>query len=98
MDCRFADKKLERVERDVTATMGHGNDVDTMFRRRMQLIRAAPDERDFRALKSLHFERLKGRRVHQCSMRLNKQWRLIVEFEQSPGGKVIVIISVEDYH
>ena len=98
MDCRFADKKLERVERDLAATLGHGDDVDTMFRRRMQLIRAAPDERDFRALKSLHFERLKGKRANQWSMRLNKQWRLIVEFEHSPGGKVIVIVSVEDYH
>jgi proteic killer suppression protein len=46
----------------------------------MQTIRAAPDERVFYQLKSLHFEELLGNRSHQHSMRLNDQWRLIIEF------------------
>ena len=49
----------------------------------MQMIRAASDERTFYELKSLHFEKLKGDRSHQHSMRLNKQWRFIVEFEHA---------------
>jgi proteic killer suppression protein len=64
----------------------------------MQQIRAAPDERLFYAVKSLHFEKLKGDRSHQYSMRLNDQWRLILEFEGEGPSKVVWIIGIEDYH
>jgi proteic killer suppression protein len=64
----------------------------------MQTIRAAEDERAFYALKSLHFEKLKGNRSHQHSMRLNDQWRLILQFEQTEEGKIVCIVSIEDYH
>ena len=49
-------------------------------------------------MKSLHFEKLKGNRNHQRSLRLNKQWRLILEIQQSTDGKLVVVISIEDYH
>jgi proteic killer suppression protein len=98
MRCRHRSKDLERVEQDPAATIGHGHAIDRAFRRRMQLLRAARDERDLRSLKSLHFERLKGSRSHQWSIRLNDQWRLILEFEEDPNGKVVIIVSVEDYH
>ncbi len=64
----------------------------------MQTIRVAPDERTFYELKSLHFEKLKGNRSHQHSMRLNKQWRLILEFDGTGSAKVVCIIAIEDYH
>jgi proteic killer suppression protein len=64
----------------------------------MQFIRDAPDERDFFAMRSLRFERLKGGRSHQYSMRLNDQWRLIVELERSGKDKVVAIVAIEDYH
>lgn len=65
---------------------------------RLQAIQAADDERAFYALKSLHFEKLKGDRVGQYSMRLNDQWRLILEFKKLPSGKVVVLLGIEDYH
>lgn len=64
----------------------------------MQMIRAAADERTFYELKSLHFEKLKGDRSGQHSMRLNKQWRLILEFEGASIAKVACIVQIEDYH
>jgi toxin HigB-1 len=64
----------------------------------MGVIQAANDERDLRALKSLRLERLKGKRRHQHSMRLNDQWRLVLEFENDPLGRRIVIVDIEDYH
>jgi proteic killer suppression protein len=64
----------------------------------MQVIRAAPDERVFYNLKSLHFEKLKGDRSSQHSMRLNKQWRLILELEGVAPDKLVVVIRIEDYH
>jgi len=64
----------------------------------MQFIRAAADERDFYAMKSLHFEKLKGARDHQRSVRLNDQWRLVFEFEGKGQTKVVVVKEIEDYH
>jgi proteic killer suppression protein len=95
---RFKLAELERLEAEVGYTAGHSAVVVTAFRKRMQQIRAAPDERTFYALKSLHFEKLKGNRAHQRSMRLNDQWRLILEFSEEPSGKIVVIVDIEDYH
>ena len=64
----------------------------------MQVIRAALDERVFYAMKSLHYEKLKGDRVGQRSMRLNDQWRLILRIEEDDTGKLVVIVSIDDYH
>jgi toxin HigB-1 len=64
----------------------------------MQAIDAAVDERDLYALKGLHFEALKGDRSGQHSLRLNKQFRLIVNVERDPQGNVIVVVEIDDYH
>jgi len=98
MDVRFADARLDRLETDRKYDAGFSQAVVTAFRKRMQLIRSAPDERVFYQLKSLHFEKLEGNRSHQHSMRLNNQWRLIIEFERSVPNKVVVVVSIEDYH
>lgn len=68
------------------------------FRKRMQAIRAASDERVFYQMKSFHYEKLAGVRSHQRSMRLNNQFRLIVEYEGKSPNKIVVVISIEDYH
>ena len=94
---RHADRKLERLETDVRYHAGFGPDVVKAFRKVMAVIRGATDERDFYALKSLHYEKLKGQRSHQRSMRLNKQFRLVLTIERKPQGTA-VIVSVEDYH
>ena len=97
MNVRFADHRLQRIESDGSYSGGFGHDIARMFRRRMQLIRAAVDERAFYALKSLHYEKLKGSRSLQRSMRLNDQFRLILEIETQPE-RTVVIVSIEDYH
>jgi len=94
---RFADRKLERLETDPTYRAGFGPDVVKQYRRKMAIIRAAVDERAFYAMKSLHYEKLKGSRSHQRSMRLNDQFRLIIEME-TVDERVVVVLSVEDYH
>lgn len=98
MDVAFADEDLDRLETDPSFTMGLSEGVVKAYRKRMQAIRSAPDEREFYALKSLHFEKLKGKRQHQHSMRLNQQFRLIVEFETDKGAKRVRIVGVEDDH
>ncbi|MGL4232634.1 MAG: type II toxin-antitoxin system RelE/ParE family toxin [Casimicrobium sp.] len=98
MEVRFDDEKLSRLETDPTFTNGFDQSIVKAFRKRMQAIRAAPDERDFYAMKSLHFEKLVGDREGQNSMRLNDQWRLILRLEKTETGKIVVVISITDYH
>jgi len=68
------------------------------FRKWMWFIRQAMDERDLYQAKGQHFEKLKGSRSHQRSMRLNKQWRLILELIEGTPKKTVRVIGIEDYH
>lgn len=97
MQVRHADKKLERLEHEQDYSAGFDAKVVRAYRKLMQLIRAAVDERAFYALKSLHYEKLKGDRKDERSMRLNKQYRLVLKLEEN-RGKTVVIVSIEDYH
>src|SRR5437879_4542071 len=98
MDVYHPDKKLERLEYDEDYDAGFSAEVVRMYRKRMQLMRAARDERDFYALKSLHYEKLKGKRSHQRSMRLNARWRVILEIKPAKPKNIIIVVSIEDYH
>jgi len=97
MDVTFKDQSLDRLETDAGYTAGFGSDVVKAYRRAMQHIRAARDERTFYARKSFHFEKLKGREG-QHSMRLNDQWRLVVELHGNAPNKVVHVVGIEDYH
>lgn len=98
MEVEFADNDLDRLEVDRQFTAGLGRDIVRGYRKVMQIIRDAPDERDFFALRGLRFEKLQGARSHQYSMRLNQQWRLIIEFSGSVPNKKVRVIGIEDYH
>jgi proteic killer suppression protein len=98
MEVIFNDKKLRQLEVNSSYDGGYQSGVVKAFRKRMQQIRSAIDERDFYGLRSLNFEKLKGERKHQYSMRLNDQWRLILEFKGGLPNKIILVVSIEDYH
>ena len=94
----YRDESLEQLERDPQYTAGHSEAVVKAFRKRMWFIRNAVDERDLREAKGNHFEKLKGAREHQHAMRLNDQWRLIIEIEGKGTNKKLVVVGIEDYH
>jgi len=98
MKVEFDDDDLDRLETDAHYTGGHAQEVVRAFRKRMQQIRAFRDERDFLAVRSLNLEQLKGKREGQHSIRLNLQWRLILEIRGDHPCKVIGIIEIVDYH
>ena len=98
MEVEFDDADLDRLETDAQFTDGHSQEVVRAFRKRMQQIRAFRDERDFLTIRSLNFEKLKGNREGQHSIRLNLQWRLILEIRGNHPCKVIGIIEIVDYH
>lgn len=98
MEVRFGNDSLRRLETEPDYNGGYSEAIGKAYRRRIAFIRAAPDERDFYAMNSLNFERLKGNREHQYSMRLNDQWRLILEFTGKAANKVVTVMGIEDYH
>ena len=98
MEVRFADNTLQDLEGDPAAMGGFPPGISKVFRRRLQLIRAASDEKDFYNLYSLHYKKLKGKRNHQYSMWINDQYRLILEYEERSSEKIVVVIGIEDYH
>lgn len=98
MEVEFDNGDLDRLETDAQFSAGLSNEIVRAYRRRMLQIRAALDERDFYALKSLHFEKLKGGRDGQYSIRLNKQWRLVLELRGEHPCKIVGIVEIIDYH
>ena len=98
MDVLFRDEDMRRLEIDPSFTGGHSAAIVKAYRNRVNFIRQAQDERDLYVWKSLHFEKLQGNRAHQHSIRLNDQWRLILELEGEAPNKKLVIVGIEDYH
>ena len=98
MEVEFRDDSLDRLETDSDSDGGFSEAVVRAYRKRLQAIRAASDERDLYAIRSHRLKKLKGKRAHQHSMRLNDQWRLVLEVKKSRPKNVIVVVAIEDYH
>jgi proteic killer suppression protein len=98
MEAEFDDPILKRLWADPNHNAGLGQPLVKAFRKKMQAIIAATDERDLYQMRSLHFERLKGKRDGQHSLRLNDQWRLIVELRGEGRGKRVGVVEIVDYH
>jgi proteic killer suppression protein len=99
MRVEFEDHELRRlyVEPDYRMS-GIGVELTRAFRKVVGILEAAKDERDLRALRFLHFEKLEADRSGQYSLRLHKQWRLIITLRTVERDKLIVVIEVVDYH
>src|SRR4030042_1750096 len=98
MEVQFAKSTLKRLDEDGAFTAGFSPAIVKAFRKMIQLIRAAVDERDLYARPAVRFEKLSGKRGHQHSMRLNDQYRLITELQGRSPSKVVVVMNIEDYH
>ena len=64
----------------------------------MSIIAAAHDERDLRASRSLHFEKIKGGTQGERSLRLKHQYRLIVTIEEGKQGKCLLVHRIDAKH
>lgn len=95
---QFRRKKLRDLYSDEKGSKEYSEEVVDRFFEVMSAIKAAADERDLRAMKSLCLEELSGDEKDQYSMRLNQQWRLIVTFQRDEDGKYLSIEHISDYH
>lgn len=95
----YASKRLERLY-----TAGEGSEdfpeqVVNAYLRRIRSLEAAGDERDIRAQKALRLEALKGKRYRgKHSIRLNDQWRLIIEFSGHGDSKTVTIAELTNHY
>jgi proteic killer suppression protein len=100
MEVRHDDPELEQIEIRADFDGRYGVIVAKGFRKAMNLVRQAKNEVELHNWKGLRLEKLAGKRDHQHSMRINDQWRLIVEFVERPGpsNNVCAVKAIEDYH
>ena len=96
MEAEFDDPDLDRLEVDPQFTAGFSAPIVRGFRKAMQAIRAASDERDLYKSRGFHFKKLKGQQIR--SMRLNKQWRLYLDIKDGEDGRCTRIIRIADDH
>lgn len=99
METEFATRELYDLYTKPDFSAGYAREIVKAYRKRVQLIEAAKDERDLYEIKGNRFEKLKGERAHQRSLRLNDKMRLIVEVKKEGTSKNKVrVIGIEDYH
>jgi proteic killer suppression protein len=94
----FLDKKLEALYTHEKGAHRVDPAVLEAFFEVVAAVQAARDPQDLRALKSLHYEKLKGDRKSDRSLRLHKGWRLIVREKRDGQGIYIEIVEIDDYH
>jgi toxin HigB-1 len=98
MDIVFADPKLSLIETEDAGQTRLPVPVIKSARRKLTALRAAPDDRTLRNWKSLHYEKLKGDREGQRSIRLNDQFRMILTLDETTNPPTATILGIEDYH
>jgi proteic killer suppression protein len=99
MEVRYQDARLAAVEtEEAVAKTRLPIAVIAAYRRKLVVIRAAPDERTLRNWKSLHYEKLQGNREGQRSIRLNDQWRVVFTIDTDNQPNRITVLAIEDYH
>lgn len=99
MRIAFEDDELRRMAEDAAyAPKRWGPDLIKAYRQKIHKLHAASDERDLRAMRSLRMEQLRGNRAGTSSIRINKQFRLIIRFRTDDDGRVVTVIEMVDYH
>jgi proteic killer suppression protein len=98
MDIEIADEELERLAGDPHDDGRLPPGIAKAFRKRLWFIAQATGVGDLYGLHGARFEKLKGDRAGQYSMRLNDQWRLILELVGVATEETVRIIEIDDYH
>lgn len=94
----FSDKQLEALYTHEQDAHKYQPGIVDAFFEVLTIIRAAKDEQDFYTVRSLRAEKLKGKRKGQWSVRLNRQWRLILVIKTDEQGDYAEMLELVDYH
>jgi proteic killer suppression protein len=72
-------------------------DLENRLFRKIQMIDDAATDQDLRAPPSNHFEKLRGNLEGFHSIRVNQQWRLILQWDGSRGEATGVYLDDHSY-
>lgn len=99
MQIEYGDEELRRLSEDPDFAPRQWNrDLIRAYRKKIQLLGSAKDERDLRQLRGLRLKELSGRRAGTSSIRLNDRYRLILRFRTGPDGRVAIVLELVDHH
>ncbi len=70
------------------------SDIQRVARRKLRMINNAKALSDLKIPPSNHLEKLVGDRLGQCSIRINKKWRICFEWQDG----IVSNVEIVDYH
>ena len=90
----FKDKATEAIY--LGASVSKWQAIGRQAERRLQILDAATCLDDLKSLPSNRFEKLKGSRKNQYSIRINKQWRICFKWiDNEPHEVVIIDVTIQ---
>jgi len=92
MVIQFWSKELKETF-EIWKNKKYSNDLIKSYIKKVILIQELENENDLRNYKSLHFEKLKWK-AQEYSVRLNDQYRLIIEIQKNWSIKIIFIKNI----
>lgn len=98
MDIEFKGRRLERLAYDPKESGGLPPQIVSKYREVLNYFGFIQNRQSIRNWKGLRLEKLKGDRKGKWSVKLNEQWRLIVEFGGEDRNETVIVVSIEDYH
>ena len=97
MIVRFRDDWLRAFFVDDVRSRNIPSDLESRLFRKLQMIDDATTDQDLRVPPSSHFEKLRGKLADFHSIRVNKQWRLIFQWDASRGEATSVYLDDHSY-
>lgn len=94
----FTSKKLEHLYTSEKGAKKYPINVVDAFFDVISLIDIITDDKKLLAFQGLHYEKLKGKLQDFHSLRLNKQFRLLVKLCEDQEGQFFEIHKIDDYH
>ena len=99
MRLQFEDDNLRRLHEEHDYVHPRlGTEVARAFRKKVAYLEEAESEVDLRNYKALRLEKLRGSRSGQHSIRLNRQWRLIIRMQADTEGRLLIIVEVVNHY
>src|SRR2546426_9794244 len=94
MELKFKAERWRRLALEPGYTAGFSPAVVTAYRKRIQVLRAAPREQALFALSAwLRMEKPTDTSAHH-SMRVTDEWQLLLEFENGQKERVAIIAAM----
>ncbi len=82
---------------DIKFKLPFQKSIVQQYKNRIALLKSIEKISDLYSFKSLHFEKLKGEKTGQLSLRLNDQYRLIIEQITDEVVKILIVEISKHY-